>query len=153
MLSDAIARLRKGSSGLSGAAPEPEGPAAVGERVEALNRPKPWNLAALAGRLLCKLDLKVGATVVVLDEILNAVVGKHIAGLAGLPYPGTALTFLLPVLAGFFHRKDKSKASDGNPTEPARASTPQEVAAAVSESRKSPWRKLYYRAKRSLDEF
>lgn len=153
MLSDAIARLRKGSSGLSGAAPKPEGPAAVGERVEALNRPKPWNLPAQAGRLLGKLDLRVGATVVVLAEILNAAAGEHVAGLASLPYPGGVLAFVLPVLAGFFHRKGKSKASDGSFTEPTRASTPQEVAAAVSESRKSPWRKLYHRVKRNLDEF
>lgn len=153
MISKVLATLREVSSGLSGAAPEPEGPAEVGQRFEALNKPKPWNLPAQAGRLLGRLDLKVGATVVVLAEVLNALAGKHIADLVGVPYPAGALTFVLPVLAGFFHHKDKSKTSDENTTEPARASTPQEVAAAVSESRKSPWRKLYHRAKHSLDEF
>lgn len=157
MLSDAIAvaraRRRKGFSVLSKTAPEPEGPVEVGEKFEALNRPKPWNLPAQAGRLLGKLDLKVGATVFVLAEVLNAMAGEHILGIAGFPYPGGALTFLLPVLAGFFHRKDKIKASNADSTEPVRASTPQEMAAAVSEARGSPWNKLYHRAKRSLDGF
>lgn len=153
MLSDAITRLRKDSSGLSGAAPEPEGPVQVGERVETLNRPRPWNLPAQAGRLLGKLNLKAGVSVVVLAEVLNAVAGEHIVEATGLPYPGGALTFVLPVLAGFFHRKEKGKANDENSNDRARASTPQEVAAAVSHSRKSFWRKLWGRVRSSFDGF
>ena len=150
MLSDAITRLRKDSSGLSGAAPEPEGPVQVGERIEALNRPRPWNLPARAGRLLGKLDLIAGVSVVDLAEILNAVAGEHIAEATGLPYPGGALTFVLPVLAGFFHRKEKGKASETSSGGPATASTPQEVAAAIGDARKSIPRKLWQKAKYTL---
>lgn len=153
MLSAALRQSVRNSSPRSGAAPEPEGPKQVGERFKALNRPKPWDLPSQAGRLLGKLDLKAGATVVVLAEILNAVAGEHITRLAGLPYPGGALAFVLPALAGFFHRKEKGKDSDTDRTDPAKTNTPHEVAAAVSDSRKSPWRNVWEKAKSSFDEF
>lgn len=153
MLPEALRRSGRDSSPRSGVAPEPEGPKQVGEKFEALNRPKPWDLPAQAGRLLGKLDLKSGVAVVAVAEVLNAAVGDSIAKLVSLPYPGGALAFVLPVLAGFFHRKEKGKDSDTARADPAKTNTPHEVAAAVSDSRKSPWRKVWEKAKSSFDKF
>lgn len=121
-------------------------------RFEALNSPKPWDLPAQAGRLLGKLDLKSGVAVVAVAEVLNAAVGDSISKLAGLPYPGGVLAFVLPALAGFFHRKDKkSKGGEGAIGNFSGASSPQEMAASVSESRKSTLLKLWDRVRSSLD--
>lgn len=139
-----------GSLPVSGAAPEPEGPGEVRERFDTLNRPRPWDLPAQVARLLGKLDLKAGAVVVVVAEVLNAVAGDSIAGAIGVPYPGGVVTFALPALAGFFHRKDKGKASGGAAGNLSEARTPHEMVAAVSDSRRSHWQKGLDRIRNSM---
>lgn len=87
---------------------------------------------------------------VAVAEIANAAAGDSIAEITGLPYPGGVVAFALPALAGFFHRRDKKKQSQEDSAKTAEASTPREMAASVSDSRKSIWRKLRERLQSGL---